>query len=212
MSGLGFKSWVAGDVLEAAELNGYLMSQAVMVFADAAARTTALTFAEGMVTYLEDTDQVEKYDGTAWVPVGGVVVAYATAVETTFVQGTTDFNSVSISYAAKSASNRLIIEANFQGYAANTGANVDERAVKARIRNTTDSTDVVPATTAGRKLIATSTQTATEQPNMLLRAVITAGSTSSKTYVLEFLPFGSLSMGALGNTNPTRISVTELLP
>lgn len=214
MSGLGFKTFTAGDVLTAADVNGYLMKQAVMVFDDATARSTALTApTQGMVTYLKDTDRLEKYDGAAWVGAGGIVVAYATAVETTFVQGTTDFDSVSISYTAKNASNRLIIEASFQGFAVNpSGANVEDRAVRARIRNVTDSVDVVPATTAGRRLIANSTAQATHQPNMLLRGVITAGATTAKTYTLQFLPLGSLSMGAMGDTQPTRISVMELLP
>jgi len=213
VSGLGFKTFNTGDVLTAADVNGYLMSQAVMVFDDATARTSALpTPAEGMVTYLKDTDLVEKYNGTAWLPVGGLVVGYATAVETTVVQGTTDFDSVSISYAAKSASNRLIIEASFQGIAVSTGVSDIERAVRARIRNTTDSVDIVPATTAGRRLVATSTAQATHQPNMLLRGVITAGATTSKTYTLQFLPLPNLNTGALGDTQPTRISVTELLP
>lgn len=40
-----------------------------MVFADAAARTTALTgvVAEGMLSYLKDTNAVEVYDGANWV-------------------------------------------------------------------------------------------------------------------------------------------------
>jgi hypothetical protein len=43
------------------------------VFADAAARTTALTsvLAEGMVSYLQDTNAVEVYNGSAWVGVSG---------------------------------------------------------------------------------------------------------------------------------------------
>jgi hypothetical protein len=45
------------------------MEQSVMVFADAAARTTALTgvVAEGMLSYLKDTNAVEVYDGANWV-------------------------------------------------------------------------------------------------------------------------------------------------
>jgi hypothetical protein len=40
-----------------------------MVFASAAARTTALSgvLAEGMISYLKDTDAVEKYNGSAWI-------------------------------------------------------------------------------------------------------------------------------------------------
>jgi hypothetical protein len=45
------------------------MEQTVMVFADAAARTTALTgvVSEGMISYLKDTNAVEVYNGSAWV-------------------------------------------------------------------------------------------------------------------------------------------------
>jgi hypothetical protein len=42
---------------------------AVMVFADAAARTTAIPSpVEGMVTYLSDSDALFSYSGAAWVP------------------------------------------------------------------------------------------------------------------------------------------------
>jgi hypothetical protein len=46
------------------------MNQSVMVFADAAARTSALTPSEGMVTYLADTNALEYYTGSAWATVG----------------------------------------------------------------------------------------------------------------------------------------------
>jgi hypothetical protein len=69
MAGAGYKLFNTGDVLTAAQVNTYLMEQSVMVFADAAARTTALTgvVAEGMLSYLKDTNAVEVYDGSNWV-------------------------------------------------------------------------------------------------------------------------------------------------
>ena len=68
MAGLGFRTFVSGEVLTAANVNGYLMEQAVMVFASASARTTALpTPSEGMVSYLTDTNATQFYDGAAWV-------------------------------------------------------------------------------------------------------------------------------------------------
>jgi hypothetical protein len=67
---MAYKVFANGFALNASELNTYLMNQSVMVFADAAARTAALTFTEGMVTYLENTNALEVYNGTAWVPVG----------------------------------------------------------------------------------------------------------------------------------------------
>jgi hypothetical protein len=73
MAGAGYKLFNTGDVLTAAQVNTYLNEQTVMVFADSAARTTALSgvLAEGMVSYLQDTNAVEVYNGTAWVGVSG---------------------------------------------------------------------------------------------------------------------------------------------
>lgn len=69
MAGAGYKLFNTGDVLTAAQVNTYLMEQSIMVFANAAARTTALSgvLAEGMISYLKDTDAVEKYNGTSWI-------------------------------------------------------------------------------------------------------------------------------------------------
>ena len=73
MAGAGYKLFNTGDVLTAAQVNTYLNEQTVMVFASSAARTSALTsvLAEGMVSYLQDTNAVEVYNGSAWVGVSG---------------------------------------------------------------------------------------------------------------------------------------------
>ena len=69
MAGAGYKLFNTGDVLTAAQVNTYLQEQTVMVFASSAARTSALSgvLAEGMVSYLQDTNAVEVYNGSAWV-------------------------------------------------------------------------------------------------------------------------------------------------
>jgi hypothetical protein len=73
MAGAGYKLFNTGDVLTAAQVNTYLNEQTVMVFASSAARTSALSgvLAEGMVSYLQDTNAVEVYNGSAWVGVSG---------------------------------------------------------------------------------------------------------------------------------------------
>jgi hypothetical protein len=73
MAGAGFKDFTAGDILTAAQVDEYLMQQTVMRFANAAARTTALSgvLAEGMLSYLDDTNKVQVYNGSSWVDVGG---------------------------------------------------------------------------------------------------------------------------------------------
>jgi hypothetical protein len=66
------KIFVAGEILTAADLQANAVDQSVMVFDDAAARTTAIPSPiEGMVTYLKDTDAVEVFKGAAFAPVGG---------------------------------------------------------------------------------------------------------------------------------------------
>jgi hypothetical protein len=77
MAGAGAKLFVSGDVLTAAQVNTYLMDQTIMRFADEAARTAAFggvgepTLAEGMMSYLMDTNSVQVYDGTEWIAIAG---------------------------------------------------------------------------------------------------------------------------------------------
>ena len=62
------------QVLTAAQVNEYLMNQAVMVFADEAARTTALpTPTAGMMSFLQDLAQVQVYSGAVlgWTAITG---------------------------------------------------------------------------------------------------------------------------------------------
>lgn len=69
----GWKDFTS-SVLTSEEVNNYLMSQAVMVFDSSAARTLELgTPAEGMVTYLRDTNSVEYYNGSVWGQISGGV-------------------------------------------------------------------------------------------------------------------------------------------
>jgi hypothetical protein len=68
---LGFKTFATGDVLTAADTNGYLM-QGVWTFASAAARDAAVTSPqEGNFCYLKDTNVTQYYTGSAWAAVGG---------------------------------------------------------------------------------------------------------------------------------------------
>jgi hypothetical protein len=67
-----FKTFVQGNVLNASEVNTYLMKQAVMTFASATARNAALTTPnEGMIAYLEDVNMFTWYNGTSWFFLNG---------------------------------------------------------------------------------------------------------------------------------------------
>ena len=85
-AGLGFKTFTTGEVLTAADTNGYLM-QGVLVFASSAARASAITSPqEGQYSFLKDTDALEFYNGTAWV---GAPVGDITEVNTAVTSGLT---------------------------------------------------------------------------------------------------------------------------
>lgn len=72
MPGLGRKVFTAGEVLTAANVQGYLQDQVVQVYASSGARSSALGTAvsEGMVSYLVTTKSLEFYDGTNWNAAG----------------------------------------------------------------------------------------------------------------------------------------------
>jgi len=69
-AGLGFKTFTTGEVLTAADTNGYLM-QGINVFASTAARNAAITSPqEGQFAFTKDTNSLWYYDGAAWVASG----------------------------------------------------------------------------------------------------------------------------------------------
>jgi hypothetical protein len=98
MAGAGYKLFATGDVLTAAQVNTFLMQQTVMVFADSAARTTALSgvLAEGMVSYLQDTNSLEVYDGAAWVGATGDITALTAGTGISITSATGPIPTVAI--------------------------------------------------------------------------------------------------------------------
>jgi hypothetical protein len=91
-AGLGSKTFTTGEVLSAGDVNGYLM-QGVLVFASAAARTSAIASPqEGQYSYLKDTNATEYYDGAAWVSASG-----ASGSQTSIASGSLTGSSVTLS-------------------------------------------------------------------------------------------------------------------
>lgn len=130
-AGLGFKEFTTGDVLTAADANGYLASQVVMVFASAAARTSAIASPqEGMISYLKDTDAVQTYSGAAWVTVGGggggkvlqvVNATYSTQTTTTSV--TFADTGLTATITPTSATSKVLVFVNQVGCSRYSGTN-----------------------------------------------------------------------------------------
>jgi hypothetical protein len=75
MAGAGYKTFTAGNILRASEVNTYLMQQSVMRFSTPSAADTALgaNKAEGMVIYATSNEFLYAYNGAAWVPFGSAV-------------------------------------------------------------------------------------------------------------------------------------------
>ncbi len=97
MAGLGRKVFTAGEVLTAANVQGYLMDQTVMVFAGTAARASAIaTASEGMISYLSDgtgSQALEYYNGSAWVTlVPAATSSTVTTISAAYTAAATDAN------------------------------------------------------------------------------------------------------------------------
>jgi hypothetical protein len=92
--GSGFKTFTAGSVLTASDVQNYLQDQAVMVFGGTAARSSAIgtaNFEEGMLTYLTDVDKLQVYTGSSFQD---VYPPAATSQGMTLIN-TTSFSGVS---------------------------------------------------------------------------------------------------------------------
>ena len=72
---LGWKDFASGDVLTAADMDGYVMAQIIAVFADSSARDSSISSPqEGQHCFLKDTNSFMFYNGSAWEasPVGDI--------------------------------------------------------------------------------------------------------------------------------------------
>ena len=84
MAGLGRKTFNSGDVLTSADVQGYLMDQAVMVFAGTAARGSAIPSpSAGMVAYSTATG-LQVYKGSGFESVTRVGQVVSTVLPTTY--------------------------------------------------------------------------------------------------------------------------------
>ncbi len=102
MAGAGFKLFTTGEVLTSSDANTFLAQQVCMVFDSSSARTSAIgaNLAEGMLTYLRDTNAVEVYDGSSFVGFGDLTAVDAgTNIDVT--SGTGPIPSVALAIDAE---------------------------------------------------------------------------------------------------------------
>ena len=83
MAGLGVKLFLSGDVLSAAEINGYFMDQSVNRFASITARDAAFgdgipllnggsgkpSLSEGRTAWIDNINSLQVYDGSSWLTI-----------------------------------------------------------------------------------------------------------------------------------------------
>ena len=113
---VAYKVFTNGSVLNASEINDNLMNQAVMVFSNSAARSAAITSPlEGMLTWLEDSNKYQNYNGTAWVDFGGTsaILQVASTVKVDAFTSTSltfaDLTGLSVSITPSSASSKILV-------------------------------------------------------------------------------------------------------
>ena len=153
----GFREFVTGEVLTAGNVMDFLQKQAVMKFADAAARDAALGTAvvspnalrEGMVAYLDSTDTVQFYDGTAWdaisqppAGVGSNVVVATLGTNFTTTSATYQDTGLSATITPTAASSKVF--ALVTGIASSSG--VDDSSDFAIFRGDETGTNIAEAT------------------------------------------------------------------
>lgn len=119
MAGAGFKDFAVGEVLTATDVDTYLMQQSVMRFASSASRTTALSgiLAEGMISYLDDVNEVQFYNGSSWSAIDAknpgigtnVVSAIQTAEQTTTSTSFQNATSLVVTITPTSASSKILV-------------------------------------------------------------------------------------------------------
>jgi len=176
MAGLGRKTFASGEVLTAANTQGYLMDQSVMVFADAAARTSAIAApAEGMHSYLSDTDSTEVYDGSAWGALRVKVLQVVRATDST-TRSTTSTSqvdaSISVTITPTSATNAILLIWNYGPTPTNY-----------QIHTITDSSNTA---LSGAEYVSSGTAAAGFNVRQTAIGYVIAGSTSAITFKGRF--------------------------
>lgn len=136
MAGAGYKTFTAGEVLTASDVNTFLMQQSVQNYGGTAARSSAIPSpSTGMVSYIGTTGtatipQLEVYTGSAWqAPYGltllaNVTMSAATVASISSVFSTT-YDTYRIIIAGKAVSSSATIT--YQNLLAGTPAATNYR-------------------------------------------------------------------------------------
>jgi hypothetical protein len=147
MAGAGKKTFTAGEVLTASDVNTYLMEQSVMVFGGTAARSSAIpTPSTGMTTYIGVTGtasipQIETYTGSAWqTPYGLTQVANVSFTSAASIAIDNVFSTTYTNYLfhwRMTAASGTDVELQLRGRIAGVDKTTGLRDTRLQIQNTT---------------------------------------------------------------------------
>lgn len=197
MAGLGGKNWAFEEEVTSSDVNGFLADQVVMRFADAATRTAGFggsgepTLAEGMVSYLDDVNRVDFYNGSIWKPVSGIVQVVSTTKTDTFTATIsttpTDVTGLSATITPTSTSSKVLVLVYLDWSSPNTVSRKAFRVLR-------DSTVVGAGDAAGNRIPVTNTS-----PNDLAGGQIgifldTPASTSAMVYKVQIVQSDSAAV------------------
>jgi hypothetical protein len=113
---MAYKVFSNGSVLNASDLNDFLMRQSVIVFSSSTSRASAITSPnEGMITYLEDTNVYQFWTGSAWTNLtsqaGVLQVVSSVKTDTFTTTGSTfvDVTGLSATITPSSATSKILV-------------------------------------------------------------------------------------------------------
>lgn len=95
----GYRTWTPGEILTANNVQDYLQNQTVMVFSTSAARGSAIVSpSEGMLTWLEDLNKYQYYNGSNWTDL--IAVTAVSSKSADYTVASTDANTILITTAS----------------------------------------------------------------------------------------------------------------
>jgi len=193
-------------------VNLYLQQQTVMVFASAAARTTALAsvLAEGMVTYLKDTDVVEIYTGASWVSLDD-----PNAIQNSIVDAKGDI----ITATADNTPARLAVGTNGQVLTADSTAATGLKWASAASSSPTNAAAYVAAnestTSTSFTALATAgpavTLTTGTKAFLILSSRMEGGSTSTRGYMSYAVSGATTTAANEGRAQELKVSADQFI-
>jgi hypothetical protein len=188
-----------------------------MVFANAAARTAAITSPqEGMFSYLKDTNATNYYDGSAWVSIGGgggggkvlqVVQATSTTATTIATTTYTDTN-LSASITPSASTSKVLVFVNQQRRFSKNG---NDQGIGIRIMR--NGTSVFSAASTDFNYTGTSGTSIFDHSVTALTYLDSPATTSAITYKTQGAINDTSSSGSSiwqQGSNPSTITLIEI--